>query len=93
MNIKQLRRKLEEHFKKENYPIVLRHPWDLFKFRYLNYFEVMLPGESYCLKEINHTKWKVYYTERGSIFDVEEFSCEKDACEYFYNWLIYRNAK
>lgn len=92
MNIKQLKNKLKTQLKKEKYPISLKHPWDLLKFRYANYFEFMLPGESYCLEEKNN-KWEVFYTERGSKFDIKEFSSETEACEYFYNWIMQRNSK
>lgn len=29
-------------------------------------------------------KWQVYYTERGSIFNLHVFNTEEEACEYFY---------
>ncbi len=50
----------------------------------------MLPGESYCIEEKNN-KWEVYYTERGTKFDIKEFYTENEACEYFYKWIMQRN--
>lgn len=87
MNIKQLKSALKPLFKKEKYPVQLRHPWDLFKFAYNDYFEVVLPAESYCLEK-RSAKWEVYYAERGAKFDVKEFSSETEACEYLYKLLL-----
>lgn len=89
MNIKELKNKIKGNFKKESYPISLKHPWDIFKFRYVNYFELMLPTESYCIEKKDN-KWQVYYRERGSKFDIKEFNLETEACEYFYNWISQR---
>lgn len=90
MNVQELKHKLKNNIKGVNCPIYLKHPWDLFKFRYINYFEFMLPGETYCIEEKNN-KWEVYYTERGTKFDIKEFYTENEACEYFYKWIMQRN--
>lgn len=92
MNIKELKNKIKINLKKESYPIRLIHPWDIFKFRYINYFEFKLAGESYCIEE-NNNIWKVYYTERGSQFNIKEFNTETEACEYFYNWIMQSHFK
>lgn len=92
MNISQLKSKIKAQLKKDKYPVLLIHPWDLLKFRPASYFEFKLPCASFCLEEINN-KWEVYYTERGSKFNIKEFDSETEACEYFYNWILQSNKK
>ena len=31
--------------------------------------------------------WNVYYTERGERFELQQFSTEAEACEYFLSFL------
>jgi len=45
------------------------------------------PGEStWCLKKQGKV-WLVYWFERGERFDLQRFSSEEAACEYFLNQL------
>ena len=48
-----------------------------------------LPYDKYCLSQ-NNGLWEVYYSERGGKFKLKTFTSEKNACEYFYKWLIDR---
>ena len=57
------------------------------------YLNTKLTGDKYSRGDIlcisvNNNKWEVYYTERGSKFDVKEFDSETGACEYFFNTCI-----
>ena len=45
------------------------------------------PNEAYCLAEVNG-KWEVYYSERGNKNGLKIFEDEKEACQYFYDWMI-----
>lgn len=31
--------------------------------------------------------WKCYYSERGRVFELKEFTSESEACEYFFGWV------
>ena len=87
MKIRELKRRIRDELKKHKVNASLKYPWELSKLRHINYFELMLPGESYCLEEKDN-KWEVFFTERGAKFETKVFISETEACEYFYNWII-----
>jgi len=45
------------------------------------------PNEAYCLNYDGNI-WEVYYSERGQKTDLKTFFKEKEACDFFYDWLI-----
>lgn len=45
-----------------------------------------LPSDRLCICQ-EDGKWIVYFSERGSRFDLKYFDTESEACEYFYNDL------
>lgn len=47
-----------------------------------------LPNEAYCIEEFEG-KWYTYYSERGQRTSLKEFETEKEACQYFLDWLKY----
>ena len=44
-------------------------------------------GEQYVVLHKNE-KWEVYYSERGNKNELKIFSAEKEACDYFYSWML-----
>ncbi len=63
------------------------HPWDLVKFSYVNYLEVMGYGGSYFLQEKNG-HWETWFQERTTRFENMKFETEEEACAYFYSWIV-----
>ena len=47
-----------------------------------------LPNEAYCIEEFEG-KWYTYYSERGQRTSLKEFETEKEAGQYFLDWLKY----
>ncbi len=45
-----------------------------------------LPNEAFCIGK-EDVKWEVYYSERGSKANRNEFESEDEACEFFYEWM------
>lgn len=86
MNLSQLKKKLRKKLQAIDVQARIYHPWELLKMKYLDYLEVRFPTNSYCIKRENGT-WKVYYKERGSVFEEKVFANEKKACEYFEKWI------
>jgi hypothetical protein len=41
-----------------------------------------------CIEALRGGGWIVYYTERGSRFDMREFNEESAACEYFLHSMM-----
>jgi hypothetical protein len=77
MNIKELKKRLKkDKIPKKRYWLNLKLPG-----------EVYSAGDTLCLGR-NEENWEVYYTERGSRFDVHVFDNEQKACEYFYDRII-----
>jgi hypothetical protein len=46
-----------------------------------------LPNDAVCLDTLPMGQWVVYYSERGSRFDVVEFDTENSACAYLFGLL------
>lgn len=46
------------------------------------------PDDAVCLDVLPMGKWVVYYSERGSRFDVVEFDNESSACTYMFELLV-----
>jgi hypothetical protein len=87
MKTRELYKRLKIQLKGNKQVMRIIHPWDLVKFRYVNYLEVMGYGGSHCLREKNG-QWETCYEERGTGFEVRKFSTEEEACAYFYNWIV-----
>ena len=47
-----------------------------------------LPNDAICLDSLPGGKWVVYYSERGSRFDIVEFESEGAACAYMLELLV-----
>jgi hypothetical protein len=47
-----------------------------------------LPNDAVCLDTLPLGRWVVYYSERGSRFDVVEFDTESAACAYLLGLLV-----
>lgn len=47
-----------------------------------------LPSDAICLDTLPTGRWVVYYSERGSRFDVIEFDTESSACAYLFGLLV-----
>lgn len=47
-----------------------------------------LPNDAVCMDALPMGRWVVYYSERGSRFDVVEFDTESSACEHLYGLLV-----
>ena len=86
MNLSQLKKKFKKKVHAINYARIY-HPWELLKMKYLDHLEVRFPTNSYCIERENGI-WKVYYKERGVVFDEKIFASEKEACEYFEKWVM-----
>ncbi len=48
---------------------------------------IRYPNECYCLI-FEDGVWKYYYSERGHMTGLKEFTSESEACEYFYRQVI-----
>jgi hypothetical protein len=46
-----------------------------------------LPGDRYVLSE-DGDAWSVYYSERGSRWDIKRFQTEDEACTYLLQTLL-----
>jgi hypothetical protein len=87
MNIRELNRNLKIKLKGNKRVMQIIHPWDLLKFRYVNYLEVMGYGGGYFLQEKNG-QWETWFQERTTRFEVRKFDSEEEACMYFYSWIV-----
>ena len=47
-----------------------------------------LPNDAICLDSLPRGKWVVYYSERGSRFDIVEFDSEGAACAHMLELLV-----
>ncbi|RFB15388.1 hypothetical protein DZB84_13375 [Bacillus sp. HNG] len=46
-----------------------------------------LPNESLCLNNADGI-WEVYYSERGMKSQLQKFTSEEEACNYFYKNVL-----
>lgn len=50
-----------------------------------------MKNDTICIDKV-YSKWVVYYSEKGIKYNEVGFCNEQEACEYFYNMLIYDNG-
>lgn len=86
INLVQTKKILKRKIKKSNCNASIAHPFELLRMKRIDYLEVKLSTESYCIRNMDG-KWKVYFLERGKAFNERIFDTEQEACEFFYNWV------
>ncbi|WP_273702696.1 hypothetical protein [Thermoanaerobacter sp. A7A] len=54
----------------------------------------LIPGADWWLEQNNDGTWIMYYQdERGNKDIIKTFTSEKEACEFFYNYVTIRYEK
>lgn len=87
MKIKELKKLLRSHFKES--VTIVRQPWELLKFRYLDRIEVLnVHGENEHILKLKDNVWEVESKSRGQTDELKSFSSQSEACNYFYKLLI-----
>ncbi|MDE7295002.1 MAG: hypothetical protein K2N72_11310 [Oscillospiraceae bacterium] len=71
MNCNELKKRLKE----KN---IARHRYSIMGLKY--------PDDRCCII-FEDGLWKCYYSERGEMFGLKEFTSEDEACEYFFGWV------
>jgi len=91
LKIQELRGSLKRLLKNENISSKIIQPWELLRFSYVEALEVRFYTESYFIKK-KKNNWITFHCERGLESEKREFSNEEEACRFFYNWIVNRNA-
>jgi inhibitor of KinA sporulation pathway (predicted exonuclease) len=98
MDFEELKRKLEEKKREDEYSIDIIGPMD---FRELKRklekaniredaysIDVIGYTERYVISKVNNKKWEIYYSERGLKTGLKEFDNEDEACKAFLIKLL-----
>ena len=86
MKIKELRKLLRSNY--QGTGVIIRQPWELLKFRYLDQLEVINEsGENEHILRLKDNIWEVESKSRGQTDELKSFSTESEACSYLFKLL------
>jgi inhibitor of KinA sporulation pathway (predicted exonuclease) len=98
MDFEELKRKLEEKKREDEYSIDIIGPMD---FRELKRklekaniredtysIDVIGYTERYVISKVNNKKWEIYYSERGLKTGLKEYDNEDEACQAFLKHIL-----